>query len=73
MRNKRPKVFGKKEVAEFLGISVQRLDILMKRYDIPYQQISCGKIFFEDDIKEFTESKRRQKNLRFTPKFHKKE
>jgi hypothetical protein len=56
--NKRPKIFGAGDACEYLNISNQRLHQLLKQYNIPHQQTSSGKIFFEEDIIAFKESRK---------------
>ena len=55
----RPKIIGTSEAATLLEISRQRLNYLILRDKIPYQKISAGKVFFEEDILEY---RNRRKN-----------
>ena len=57
MKN-RPIVMSPGDAARFLGISWTRFDVLVKKYDIPFQQTSACKIFFKEDLITFQESRK---------------
>lgn len=46
------------DVAKLLNISRQRLDKLVKIYDIPFYQTSAGRIFLKADIQAFQKSRK---------------
>ena len=56
--NKRPVLFGTGDVCKYLDISYQRLHELVQKYQIPHQQTSSGKIFFQEDIIAFKDSRK---------------
>ncbi len=68
MMSKRPKLYGVNDAARLLGISHQRFIRLVRAYDIPHQSISCGKVFFEEDLLAFKNSPERKKNLKYRKK-----
>ncbi len=45
------KILGFKEAYQFLDISYTHLYRLIERYNIPFQKIGRGRIFFEEDLK----------------------
>lgn len=55
----RPKILGTSEAATLLGISRQRLNYLVLRDNIPFQKITAGKVFFEQDILEYKNSRKK--------------
>lgn len=63
MIKKRPKILGFSQAAKFVGVSPQRFGLLVKKYNIIYQQIPGTKVFFEDDLIDFIRSQERQKNM----------
>jgi len=71
MKN-RPKVLGTADAARLLGISHQRFGKLARDYEIPHQTISCGKVFFEQDILDFKNSEERKENMKYLKKGMKK-
>ncbi len=54
---KRPSVLGYGDAHKFIEVSHPRFFELMEKYDIPFQQISSGRVFFEDDLKEFQKAR----------------
>ena len=54
----RPKLLGFKDAAEFLDISRERFNVLVNNYNIPFQKISSGRVFFEEDILAFQEARK---------------
>ncbi len=62
---KQPKLYGYSDAARFVSVSHQRFGKLVKDYKIPYQQIACGKVFFEEDLIEFKKSSIRRENLKY--------
>lgn len=50
---KEDRVMTKKEVAEFLQISIPTLDLFMRRYELPY--FHCGQVirFLYSDVKHW--------------------
>ncbi|QMU63185.1 MAG: hypothetical protein GKR88_02120 [Flavobacteriaceae bacterium] len=54
----RPKLLGYTDAANFLGISHQRFNYIISRYNIPFQKTSSGRIFFEEDIVAFQQARK---------------
>ncbi len=52
-------VLGFRAAGKFVGVSHSRFFVLIKNYDIPFQKTSCGKVFFEEDLRGFMESEER--------------
>lgn len=50
MRSKRPKVMGRLDVADYLGVSRQYVDRIVKEGKLPTQETSAGTIFLESDV-----------------------
>lgn len=50
MKQKLPKVMGRLDVAEYLGVSRQYINKLVKEKRIPFQETSAGTIFSENDV-----------------------
>lgn len=48
------------EAAKLVGVNRQRFYVLVKQYQIPHQNLSCGMIFLRQDIEDFQE-KRKEK------------
>lgn len=46
------------DVVKLLNISRQRLDKLVKKYDIPFYQTSAGRIYLKSDIQAFQKSRK---------------
>ncbi len=65
MTKENSKLLGVGDAARFLKVSYQRLPILIKNYNIPYQETSSGKIFFERDLIAFRDSPERKRNLKY--------
>ena len=62
--SKKPKLHGQASASEFIGISPSRFQVLLKNYDLPFQETSCGRVFFEDDLKAFMESEKRMEKMK---------
>ncbi len=58
------RIYGYRAAAEFVGVSESRFIVLLKNYDIPFQQTSCGKIFFEEDLRAFMKSEKRLEKMK---------
>lgn len=67
-KKQRPKLYGYREAAKFLGISHQHFGRLVKQYSIPSQKVSYGRVFFEDDLIFFREHNARKENLKYRNK-----
>lgn len=50
MVKKIPKVMGRLDVAEYLGVSRQYVNRLVQEKRIPFQETSAGTIFLESDV-----------------------
>jgi len=50
MKQRMPKVMARTDVAEFLGVSRQYVDKLVKEGKLPSQETSAGTIFMESDV-----------------------
>lgn len=50
MKQKTPKVMGRLDVAEYLEVSRQYVNKLVKEKRIPFQETSAGTIFLESDV-----------------------
>jgi len=50
MKQKMPKVMARTDVAEYLGVSRQYVDRLVKEGKLPSQETSAGTIFMESDV-----------------------
>ncbi len=44
------KAMGRTDVAEYLGVSRQYVDRLVKESKLPFQETSAGMIFMESDV-----------------------
>lgn len=44
------KAMGRTDVAEYLGVSRQYVDRLVKEAKLPFQETSAGMIFMESDV-----------------------
>lgn len=50
MKQTMPKAMGRTDVAEYLGVSRQYVDRLVREKKIPFQETSAGTIFMESDV-----------------------
>lgn len=50
MKQTMQKVMGRTDVAEYLGVSRQYIDKLVKEAKLPFQETSAGMIFMESDV-----------------------
>lgn len=50
MKQTMQKVMGRTDVAEYLGVSRQYVDRLVKEEKLPFQETSAGMIFMESDV-----------------------
>ncbi len=51
-------IMGAGDVCKFLDICRSRLSFLIKKYNIPYKEVSSGKIFLKKDIIAFQEARK---------------
>ncbi|MDD5742311.1 MAG: hypothetical protein PHX87_02670 [Candidatus Peribacteraceae bacterium] len=47
---KNPKVMGRIDVASYLDITPQYVDVLANKGELEFQETTSGKIFFERDV-----------------------
>lgn len=59
-----PKVMGRKDAADLLGVSKQYLDHLVQRGILRYCVTSAGYIFLESDVKALKEERKATKAQR---------
>lgn len=67
------KVMGRTDVAEYLGVSRQYVDRLVKEEKLPFQETSAGTIFMESDVLAYKKArmKKAKSDTRIRLKKHK--
>ena len=61
-------LMGTGDVCQLLGVSRSRLIFLIKQYEIPYKEVSSGKVFLKGDIEAFMNSPKRLEGLKHSRK-----
>lgn len=61
-------LLSSKEAAQLIRVSISAFHYLVTAYNIPHQTLSNGKIFLQEDIEAFQES--RKDKLKHRPKKH---